>query len=370
MAPPEDPDSSPDVHPVPTDDVTPADRARALQSLLVEKELLSTDAVDEVLAAYEEEIGPMNGAEVVARAWTDATYREWLLDDGTAAIADVGYTGVQGVDIEVVENTPDRHNVVVCTLCSCYPWPVLGLPPTWYKAPPYRSKIVKRPRATLREEFDVPLADDTEIRVWDSTSEIRYMVLPQQPPETADMDRTALTDIVTRDSMIGVDRLAGAAAADGGQVTVDHPCGANEKGVGAVRAALQPPADDGGLVFTAPWQARLFALLVRLRTRGHLSLPQLSDLPGDRSPATPDPRSYYEDLLVASERLFRDEGLLAATALVSRAAAFARGDRDAAEFVRGGTQNDHGHKHSDTRDPPSQPAPAEPIARDPGTGSG
>ncbi|MFT4949158.1 MAG: nitrile hydratase [Natronomonas sp.] len=197
-------------HPVPTDD--PEARARALQSLLVEKEMLSTDAVDEVVSLYEEEVGPMNGAEVVARAWSDPDYRAWLLDDGTAAIGDLGYTGVQGVDIEVKPNTPETHNVVVCTLCSCYPWPVLGLPPTWYKSPPYRSKVVKRPRRTLREEFDLDVPEDTEVGVWDSSSEIRYMVLPQRPEDTEGMSEAALAELVTRDSMIGVERLGGRSA--------------------------------------------------------------------------------------------------------------------------------------------------------------
>jgi nitrile hydratase len=201
-------------HPVPTED--PEARARALQSLLVEKEQLSTDAVDEIISIYETEVGPMNGAEIVARAWSDPDYREWLLEDGTAAIDELGYTGVQGVDIEVRENTPETHNVIVCTLCSCYPWPVLGLPPTWYKSPAYRSKIVKRPRRTLREEFDLDLAETVEIDVWDSSSEIRYMVLPQRPPEAEGMAESELEELVTRDSMIGVERLG---ETDGGTPT-------------------------------------------------------------------------------------------------------------------------------------------------------
>jgi nitrile hydratase len=196
----------------PVSRAAPEDRARALQSLLVEKELLSTDAVDEVVSIYEEEVGPMNGAEIVARAWTDPDYRQWLLEDGTAAIADMGYTGVQGTDIEVCENTPATHNVVVCTLCSCYPWPVLGLPPTWYKSPPYRSQMVKRPRDTLREGFDCHVPADVEIHVHDSSSEVRYMVLPQRPSGTDGMDADALADLVTRDSMIGVERLGETAA--------------------------------------------------------------------------------------------------------------------------------------------------------------
>jgi nitrile hydratase len=206
-----DPDAP---HPVPTED--PEARARALQSLLVEEELISTDAVDEVVSIYEEEVGPMNGAEVVAKAWTDPEYKERLLEDGTAAVDELGYTGVQGTDLEVRENTPDVHNVVVCTLCSCYPWPVLGLPPTWYKSPPYRSKIITRPRRTLREAFDLDVPEDVEIRVHDSSAEVRYMVLPLRPDGTEEMNEAELREIVTRDAMIGVERLADRAAAGSG----------------------------------------------------------------------------------------------------------------------------------------------------------
>lgn len=193
-------------HPVPeTED--PQARARALQSLLVEKGVTTTDAVDEIISKYEGEIGPMNGAEVVARAWTDPEYKEWLLEDASAAADEFGHTGLEGVDIEVYENTEDVHNVIVCTLCSCFPWPLLGLPPTWYKSPPYRSKMVKRPRQTLRDEFDVDIPDDIEIKVWDTSAEVRYMVLPQRPDGAEGMSEEELAELVTRDSMIGVERL-------------------------------------------------------------------------------------------------------------------------------------------------------------------
>jgi nitrile hydratase len=187
----------------------PESRARALQSLLIEREVLSTDAVDEVVATFEEQIGPLNGAKVVARAWTDPDYRQRLLADGMAAIEELDVE-VNGdvMRIDVVENTPNTHNVVVCTLCSCYPWAVLGLPPTWYKSPEYRSRVVREPRALLREEFGVDLDDDVEIHVWDSTSELRYMVLPQRPPGTEGLDESELIEHVTRNAMIGVDRLA------------------------------------------------------------------------------------------------------------------------------------------------------------------
>jgi nitrile hydratase len=158
----------------------PEPRARALQSLLIEEGLLSTDAVDAVISTYESEIGPLNGAKVVARAWSDSDYRERLLDDGINAIAELDIEVNEDVmEITVLENTPTTHNIIVCTLCSCYPWAVLGLPPTWYKSPSYRSRIVREPRELLCEEFDVDLDESVEINVWDSTSEVRYMVLPQ-----------------------------------------------------------------------------------------------------------------------------------------------------------------------------------------------
>lgn len=192
-------------HPVEMTD--PEDRARALQSLLVEKGLAATDAIDEIVTKFEEDIGPMNGAEVVAKAWTDPDYKQRLLEDASAAVDELGYTGIEGVDLGVYENTEDTHNVIVCTLCSCFPWPLLGLPPTWYKSPPYRSKMVKHPRRTLRDEFDVDLSDDIEIKVWDTSAEVRYMILPQRPDGTEGMTEDELAELVTRDSMIGVERL-------------------------------------------------------------------------------------------------------------------------------------------------------------------
>jgi nitrile hydratase len=191
----------------PAGSTDPEDRARALQSLLVEKGLASTDAIDEIVSKFEEDIGPMNGARAVAKAWTNPEYKEWLLEDASAALDDLGYTGIEGVDMGVFENTPDVHNVIVCTLCSCFPWPTLGLPPTWYKAPPYRAKMVKHPRRTLREEFGVDLDDDVELKIWDTSAEIRYMVLPQRPEGTEGMSEDELAELVTRDSMIGVERL-------------------------------------------------------------------------------------------------------------------------------------------------------------------
>jgi nitrile hydratase subunit alpha len=179
-------------------------RVRALESLLIEKGLLSTEVVDTVVQTYEKDVGPMNGARIVARAWTDAGYKQRLLTDGTAAIAELGIAGRGGGDkMVVVENTPAVHNMVVCTLCSCYPWPVLGLPPVWYKTPAYRSRAVLEPRKVLAE-FGVQLPEGVEVRVWDSSAEIRYMVLPLRPEGTERLSEAELAALVTRDAMIGV----------------------------------------------------------------------------------------------------------------------------------------------------------------------
>lgn len=181
-------------------------RAEALESLLIERGLLTAEAVDEVIATYNERVGPMNGARVVARAWTDPAFKARLLADGTAAIGEFAFDGAQTEKLVVVENTDQVHNVVVCTLCSCYPWAVLGLPPTWYKDPAYRSRVVREPRQVLAE-FGVVLGPDTRVRVWDSSAEVRYLVLPQRPAATEGLDEAALAALVTRDSMIGVARL-------------------------------------------------------------------------------------------------------------------------------------------------------------------
>jgi nitrile hydratase len=177
-------------------------RVRALESLLVEKGYVDPAALDKLVESYETRIGPRNGAMVVAKAWTDPEYKAWLLKDGTEAIASLGFSGRQGEHMFVVENTTHVHNVVVCTLCSCYPWPVLGLPPAWYKSAPYRSRAVIDPRGVL-EEFGVFLEPQKKIRVWDSTAELRYMVLPERPSDTQNLSFDALVDLVTRDSMIG-----------------------------------------------------------------------------------------------------------------------------------------------------------------------
>ncbi len=177
-------------------------RVRALETVLVAKGYVDPAALDALIDTYQTRIGPRNGARVVARAWSDAAYLAWLRRDASAAIASLGYTGRQGEHMVVVENTPEVHNLVVCTLCSCYPWPVLGLPPTWYKSAPYRSRAVRDPRGVLTD-FGVALPAGTAIRVWDSTAELRYLVLPQRPAGTAGWSEDALAGLVTRDSMIG-----------------------------------------------------------------------------------------------------------------------------------------------------------------------
>ena len=181
-------------------------RTKALESLLVEKGLIASDAIDAIVQAYEQDIGPRNGARVVARAWINPAYKEWLLKDATAAIAALGFVTGQGAELVVVENTPSVHNLIVCTLCSCYPAGLLGLPPTWYKDYAYRSRAVIEPRQVLRE-LGLQLDDTVEIRVWDSTAELRYMVLPEQPEGTAHLSEEALAALVTRDAMIGVAKV-------------------------------------------------------------------------------------------------------------------------------------------------------------------
>jgi nitrile hydratase len=181
-------------------------RVAAIESVLVEKGILDTDAVDAIVQHFEDNLGPMNGAKVVAHAWSDAVYKQRLLADGTAAIEELGFGGPEGHYMVVVENTPEVHNLVVCTLCSCYPWATLGLPPKWYKAPAYRTRAVREPRKLLAEMGTI-IPADVEIRVWDSSAEARYLVLPMRPDQTADMSEEQLASVVTRDSMIGVQQL-------------------------------------------------------------------------------------------------------------------------------------------------------------------
>jgi nitrile hydratase len=184
----------------------PALRVKALESLLVEKGLVDPKALDAVIDLYETKVGPHNGARIVARAWTDPAYKRRLLTDATAAIGEVGFDGQQGEDMVVLENTPKVHNMVVCTLCSCYPWPVLGLPPVWYKSAPYRARAVIEPRGVLKE-LGLELSEEVEVRVWDSTAEVRYLVLPERPTGTDGWTAEQLAALVTRDAMVGVAKV-------------------------------------------------------------------------------------------------------------------------------------------------------------------
>jgi nitrile hydratase subunit alpha len=181
----------------------PAIRVRALESLLAEKGLIDPKALDALVDTYENKVGPRNGARVVARAWVDPAYKQRLLNDATAAIKELGFSGLQGEDMVVVENTPEVHNLVVCTLCSCYPWPTLGLPPVWYKSAPYRARAVSDPRGVLKE-FGTEVSENVEVRTWDTTAELRYLVLPERPSGTENLTEDQLAELVTRDSMIGV----------------------------------------------------------------------------------------------------------------------------------------------------------------------
>jgi nitrile hydratase len=181
-----------------------AARVKALESLMIERGLMTVEAIDKMAEVYEHEVGPQHGARVVAKAWTDPEFKRRLTDNATAACGELGISGLQGEHMVVVENSEKVHNVIVCTLCSCYPWPVLGLPPNWYKLPAYRARIVREPRKVLAEDFEFPVPDDVEIRVWDSSAEVRYWVLPERPAGTENFSEEELAALVTRDSIIGV----------------------------------------------------------------------------------------------------------------------------------------------------------------------
>ncbi|MDP6407293.1 MAG: nitrile hydratase subunit alpha [Alphaproteobacteria bacterium] len=191
---------------IPGPDSETALRVRALESLLLEKGLIETKAIDELIDLFENRLGPWNGARVVARAWSDPDYKQRLLQDGTAAVAEMGFEAVQGEAMVIVENTPEVHNIVVCTLCSCFPWATLGLPPVWYKSAPYRARAASDPRGVLRE-FGTEIGADVGLRVWDSNAEVRYMVLPERPAGSEDLDEEGLAALVTRDAMIGVSKI-------------------------------------------------------------------------------------------------------------------------------------------------------------------
>jgi len=346
----DDPPSHPD--PELRDGIGPQARARALQSLLTERGILSTDAVDEVIATYEGDVGPMNGARVVARAWTDPEYREWLLSDGIEAVADLDVSvNDEVMELRVVENTPDTHNVVVCTLCSCYPWAVLGLPPTWYKSPAYRSRVVDEPRALLREEFDTDLDGSVDVEVWDSNSEVRYMVLPRRPDGTEGMSEAELAELVSRNAMIGVERLGdgGAIASDGGARAARGDADVDDAVDVATAGRAVPHVDSDGPTFAEPWMARSFALAVALtdedepgRAWDDFRRELVAELDANPGAGDGSDADYYGAWLAALERYLTERDLVDGAALSARATAFADGERDAHEFVEGDP-----HDHTD-----------------------
>jgi nitrile hydratase len=300
-------------------------RTKAIESLLLEKGLVTPDSLDTVLNAYENDIGPLNGAQVVARAWVNPAYKERLLKDGTAAISELGFGGLQGEHLVVVENTPSVHNVVACVLCSCYPWPVLGLPPFWYKSPAYRSRIGGKPREVLRE-FGLELAESVEIFVWNSSAATRYMVLPERPTGTDQLSEDELAALVTRDAMIGVaqvqrDRLNNRLPT----TTVPDRHVADMKGTAAL------PRKSGELIFQAPWEGEAFAMAVALCERDTYPWSEFQNqlisaiATAEEKQFSPETQpTYYENWLVALEALLIEKHILSKTRIDRKAAWLAR----------------------------------------------
>ena len=296
-------------------------RAKAIESLLTEKGLVTPDNLDAVINAYENDLGPLNGAKVVAHAWVDPAYKARLLTDGTAAIAELGFGGLQGEHLVVVENTQSVHNVVVCTLCSCYPWPVLGLPPFWYKSPAYRSRVAGNPRGVLRE-FGLEFDDSVEILVWNSSAETRYLVLPERPPGTEQMTEEELAALVTRDAMIGVARV---------QLDKRAPSTLSQRHIADMEGETALPRKSGELIFQNPWEGGVFALTVALCERGLYQWSEFRDhliteiATAERQDLSPELRpSYYECWLAAFEALLIGKGILTKAKIDTRASWLAR----------------------------------------------
>jgi nitrile hydratase len=295
-------------------------RTKAIESLLLEKRLVTAETLDAVIKTYESDLGPLNGAKVVARAWVDPTYKARLLEDGAGAIAELGFGGLQGERLAVVENTQTVHNVVACVLCSCYPWPVLGLPPFWYKSQAYRSRIGGNTREVLRE-FGLELSTETEIFVWNSSAQTRHMVLPQRPAGTDHMNEEELAALVTRDAMIGV-----------AQVTLDkQPTSPATRRIADMEGTTALPRRSGELVFQDPWEGEAFAMAVALCEQGkypwsdfqrHL-IAQIAA--ADRPEVRPDARpTYYESWLAALEAVLVENKILAKKRIDHRATWLAR----------------------------------------------
>jgi len=295
-------------------------QVKAIEALLAEKDLVSTALLDTVLDSYENDIGPLNGCRVVARAWTDSAYKARLLENGTAAIAELGYGGLQGEHLVVVENTPQTHNVIVCALCSCYPWPVLGLPPFWYKSQSYRSRVTGRPREVLLE-FGLELDENIQIQVWNSTFQTRYMVLPERPAGTEQMTLDELTAIVTRDAMIGV---------AGVEPEKQQQSGLSQRHVSDMQGPAALPRRSGELQFQDPWEGIAFAIAVALCEQRHYAWSEFQDrliaeiTSADRQ--SPETRpTYYESWLAAFEKLLDAKDILTQTAISRRVQQIKRG---------------------------------------------
>ena len=296
-------------------------RTKAIESLLIDKQLVTPESLDAVINAYENDLGPLNGGKVVARAWVDPSYKERLLQDGTAAIAELGFGGLQGEHLVVVENTSTVHNVIVCMLCSCYPWPVLGLPPFWYKSPAYRSRVPGNPRGVLRE-FGLDLSESVEILVWNSSAATRYMVLPERPSGTEQMAEEELAALVTRDAMIGVARV---------QLDTRATSPLSQRHVADMAGTTALPRQSGELVFQDPWEGEVFALAVALCERRLYQWSEFRDrliseiAAAERPEISPALRpSYYECWLAAFEALLIAKSLLPKEKIDTRAAWLAR----------------------------------------------
>jgi nitrile hydratase len=282
-----------------TDDSGPAARVKALEALLTEKGLIDPAAIDAIVDTYETRVGPRNGARVVAKAWTDPAYRKRLLADATSAVAELGFAGPEGGHLVAVENTDRVHNLVVCTLCSCYPWPVLGLPPVWYKSFAYRSRAVSDPRGVL-EDFGLELPSDVDVRVWDSSAEIRYLVIPQRPKNTARM---------SEDELAAIARLNGRSR---------EGRGAAKMNAAALNELIEAARLDPDHVFSAPWEARAFAIALQLAESGYFTWDEFRDrLIGEvrasdkirARDGTSDHGKYYDHFLHALEKLLEEKGL-------------------------------------------------------------
>ncbi len=298
-------------------------RSKAIESLLLEKGLVTPERLDAVINTYERDIGPLNGAKVVARAWVDPAYKERLLKDGAAAIAELGFGGLQGERLVVVENTPQVHNVVACVLCSCYPWPVLGLPPFWYKSQAYRSRIGGKPREVLRE-FGLELAESAEIFVWNSSAQTRYMVLPERPAGTEQMSEEDLAALVTRDAMIGVARVQPNRPSPQANLL-------SQRHIADMEGETALPRQSGELVFQDPWEGEAFAMAAALCEQGlypwsdfqarliaAIAAAERQGLPPESSP------TYYENWLTAFEALLIEKDIVTKAKIDARATWLAR----------------------------------------------